>query len=273
MKIKKVISRIRHSGRVTRLLDYEARKKAQVLKKYGCSHGLPTVDLLELLPHFSETIEPYSFLDGAASPMDIAILKGLARSVPGCRYLEIGSMRGESIANVAAVAAECTSISLSVAEMMQLGFPAGLIKYDQHFSRGLANVRHIAHNSLTFDYASLRGKFDLVFIDGDHYDLSVCSDTRHAFALLRDENSMIVWHDYAYSPGSIRWSVLAGILDGTPAEKRGKLYHISHSQCALFSQRTFQSVSAIQPEAPDKCFSIRISLSGPALEHDGRKKN
>jgi predicted O-methyltransferase YrrM len=199
-------------------------------------------------------------LDGAASPLDMAILKNLARQIPDCCYLEIGSMRGESIANVATVAKECTSISLSPEEMEKLGFSEGLIRFNNYFSHGLKNVIHIAHNSLTFDFTKLKKKFDLVFIDGDHYDASVKTDTQNAFSILRDDNSIIVWHDYGLSAGNIRWSVLAGILDGTPKDKRNNLFHISNSICALYTNRSFDSIHDLQPEIPSKNFSIRISL-------------
>jgi predicted O-methyltransferase YrrM len=257
---KKNASRIRHSATISKFLDYESRKKAYVINKYGCPDGFPTIDLQELFPEFDETIEPYTFLSGAASPIDMAILKGLAQQIPDCNYLEIGSMRGESIANVAAVAKECTSISLSPEEMKKLGFSEDLIRFNNYFSNGLKNTTHIAHDSLTFDFAQLKNKFDLVFIDGDHYDQSVKIDTQNAFTVLRNGSSIIVWHDYGLSPGNIRWSVLAGILDGTPKEKRRKIFHISNSLCAIYTNRVFNSLQAVQPEIPDKCFSIRISL-------------
>jgi predicted O-methyltransferase YrrM len=261
---KKSVSRIRHSAAISRFLDYENRKQAYVIKKYGRQGGFPTIELMELLPGFDEKIEPYSFLDGAASPMDMAILKALARSIQDCHYLEIGSMRGESIANVAAVAKECTSISLSTEEMKKLGFSEGLIRFNNYFSKGLKNVTHVAHNSLTFDFAQLKKKFDLVFIDGDHYDQSVKIDTRNAFDVLHDENSIIVWHDYGFSAGNIRWSVLAGILDGTPEDRRDRIFHISNSMCAIYTNRSFNAIHALQPETPNKCFSIRISLKKEA---------
>jgi predicted O-methyltransferase YrrM len=269
--VKKNVSRIRHSTIVSKFLDYENRKKAYVIKKYRYKNGLPTIELLELLSEFKETIEPYSFLDGAASLIDIAILKSLARKIPDCNYLEIGSLRGESIANVATVAKECTSISLSPDEMGKLGFSEDLIRFSNYFSNGLKNVTHIAHSSLTFDFTQLEKKFDLVFIDGDHYDESVKIDTQNAFNILRDENSIIVWHDYGFSAGNIRWSVLAGILDGTPKNKRNKLFHISNSMCAIYFNRSFNSLYTVQPEIPNKCFSIRISLEKESKQNENRK--
>lgn len=265
---KKFVSRIRHSGPVTRWIDYEARKKAQVVKKFHCPLGLPTIDILELLPGLEETIAPYSFLDGAASPIDMAILKGLARGIVDCHYLEIGSLRGESVANVATVARRCVALSLPPGRMKELGYSDDLIRSHHFYSRTIANVTHVEHDSQTFDFSSLGMRFDLVFVDGDHYDASVRRDTLNAFRVLRDENSMVVWHDYAFTPGQIRWSVLSGILEGTPEEKRKKLFHISNSQCAIFSNRHFASSSPIQPEMPDKSFAVSIRLASPASSHE-----
>jgi hypothetical protein len=268
MKASKVcFSKIRHSNLVTKLVDYEVRKKAYIKKKYDCLNGFPTIDLLELLPDLEETIIPYSFLDGAASPIDMAILKGLARKIKNCTYLEIGSLRGESLVNVADVSQQCFSISLSPTEMETLGYSRDLILSHQFFSKNIPNIFHIGHNSQTFDFSSLKTKFDLVFIDGDHYDVSVRNDTINAFQVLRDENSIIVWHDYGFTPGKIRWSVLAGILDGTPEAKRNKIFHISNSQCAVYINRNFQSLSQSQPEIPDKSFSLKISLLKNTLPH------
>ena len=219
----------------------EKDKQRYVAQVHGLPQGLPSVDLLELFPDFDEVVEPYSFLGGTSLPIDLALLKALARGYPECRYFEIGTWRGESIANVASVAASCTSLSLSAREMEELGFfPAGSGSFAQthrFFSQGLPNVTYIEHNSRTYDFSQLRGGFDLIFVDGDHTYEGVRSDTANVFNLLRDERSVIVWHDYASTPELVRFSVLAGILDGCPPEKRGKLYHVSNTMCAIYTER------------------------------------
>lgn len=268
MNARKLVSRIRHSGLVTRWIDYEARKKSQVVKRFRCPFGLPTIDILELLPGLEETISPYSFLDGAASPIDMAILKGLARGIPDCHYLEIGSLRGESVANVAAVASRCVALSLPPGRMKELGYSDDLIRSHHFYSRTIANVTHVEHDSQTFDFSTLGMKFDLVFIDGDHYDASVRRDTINAFQVLRGRNSLIVWHDYAFTPGQVRWSVLSGILEGMPEDKRRHLFHISNSQCAIYSYQHFASSSPVQPEMPDKSFAVSIRLASLASSHE-----
>src|SRR5437868_3501079 len=101
--------------------NYDNNMREYVSDKYDLDYGLPVVDILELMPDSKEVIYPYSFLEGQATPTDLALLKGLARRRSDCRYLEIGTWRGESLANVASVAGECVSISLSDEEMKQMG--------------------------------------------------------------------------------------------------------------------------------------------------------
>jgi len=62
--------------------------------------------------------------------------------------------------------------------------------------------------------------FDVLFIDGDHRYDYVKNDTAKVFRHLVHNKSIVLWHDYAYSPGQVRYEVLAGILDGVPETYR-----------------------------------------------------
>lgn len=119
------------------------------MKSYGLKHGLPTIDIMDLFPSFRETIYPYSFLADISETRDLALLSALAQGYDRCSYLEIGSLRGESIANVDSIADECISISFSDEEMRQHGFSAKFLQKNRFFSRDLKNMTHIGHNSLT----------------------------------------------------------------------------------------------------------------------------
>lgn len=216
-------------------------KNRQVKKRHAVKDGLPTVCILDILPAGGITVDPHSFLYGMSPPMDIALLKALAMSYKDCAYLEIGSWRGESLANVASVAKECVSISLSAEEMRSFGATDNEVATANFFSRGLVNVKHIEHNSHTFDFTPYHGKFDLVFIDGDHHYEGVLKDTVNAFKLLRNDDSMIVWHDYGKSPETVNWAVLAAILDGSPPEAGKHMFHVSNTLCAIYSKRKIAS--------------------------------
>jgi hypothetical protein len=227
--------------------------------------GLPQVDILELLPALSETIDPYSYLEGQGLPTDIALLKGLARRYEECRYLEIGSWRGESLANVASVCKDCVSLTLSRDELRNMGCPETMIACEGFFTNDLSRIRVIHHNSQTFDF-SIIGRFDLIFIDGDHSRAGVCADTRSAFSLLKSDRSIIVWHDYGLTPERVNWTVLNGIRDGCPPEKMKNIYHVSNTLCAIFTTEALQADLKPYPQVPDKTFTVHVVAersSGP----------
>lgn len=244
---------------LAKVLDKEAEKKDSVIKRYGLKYGLPTIDILDLFTSFEESLQPYSYLEGTSQTIDIALLKALARRYDHCRYLEIGSWRGESVANVASIADECISISFSDEEMRQLGFSNKFIQNNYFFSKDLKNVTHIRHNSRTFDFSPFLGSIDLVFVDGDHSYEGVKIDTHNAFRLLRDHSSVIVWHDYGFSSETVRWTLLAGILDGCPEEKRNNLYHVSNTVCAMYMKGKFKTTFEAFPQIPNKKFAVMIS--------------
>lgn len=248
-----------HPRSIARVVDDDADKKTHVLKRYGLADGLPAVDLLDLFPGFEETVSPYAFLEGSSTILDIAVLCRLAKQYARCRYLEIGSWRGESLANVARHAGQCVSISLSAEEMRAMGLNDEFIALQRFYSAGLPNVEHIGHNSAAFDYSTIPEPFDLVFVDGDHSYEGVLADTRNVFRLLRDEKSVIVWHDYGHSPETVRWEVLAAILDGCPAENRRFLYHISNTLCAIYTRQPVPAATTRFPQRPNKQFRVSIA--------------
>lgn len=234
-------------------------KRELVIRKHGSGNGLPVIDLLDLFPSFSIEISPYTFLNGTSTTIDIAILKLLASSFPECSYLEIGTWRGESIANVADVAKECVSISLSDDEMRKMKFPEKMIQVQRFFTKVKKNIYFIEHNSTTYDFSKLNKKFDLIFIDGDHSYEAIKSDTVNAFKLLKDENSVIVWHDYGTAYETICWTTLAGILDGAPVDKKKNIFHISNSLCAIYTTKKFNTNKLEYPTVPNKNFRVKIS--------------
>lgn len=239
--------------------DSEKAYKFRVEQTHHFPGGLPTIDLLELIPDLNVKVSPYSFLEGTSTVLDIALLNALAGQRPGCRYLEIGAWKGESVANVSRFAEHCVSLSLSPEEMRGIGLSEEFIKVHNFFSKNLSNVDHIAHNSHTFDFSTLPGKFDLVFIDGDHTYQGVKTDTANVFNLLKDDRSVIVWHDYGTTPESVNWEVAAGMLDGCPLESRKYLYHVSNTLCGIYIRSPFKAETSTFPQVPDKTFEITIS--------------
>jgi predicted O-methyltransferase YrrM len=220
---------------------------------------LPTLDLLDLFNgSFESDLDNYTYLENTSTALDLALLKELARNIKDCNYFEIGSLRGESLFNVSQVSKQCTSLTLSQAQMKQFNFKPTLLKSANMFNDSLKNLTLIEDNSLTYDFSKL-GKFDLIFVDGDHTYEGVKSDTANVFKHLIHDNSIIVWHDYTYTPETVRHEVLAGILDGIPASDHNFLYHVSNTMCAIYSKNPNLKADMLNfPTVPNKIFKIKI---------------
>ena len=241
------------------LLDpEETAVRERIEREYGLGRGLPTIDLLDLVPSLDERIDPYCFMNGSSRTIDLALLKALARRFPHCRYLEIGTLRGESLVNVASLAQECVSVSLSNADMQRLGWSNAHLKNNGLFLGDLTNLTPIGHDSRTLDFSTL-GTFDLIFVDGDHGDECLRNDTKKAFQVLRDEHSMIVWHDYGLNYETVAWHMMAGILDATPKEERRYLYHVGNTLCAIYTRHQLPASMVEHPAIPNKVFTVSIS--------------
>lgn len=250
---------IRKPAALNLLLDQEELHRDAV-RATDFPQGLPEIPFFDLVESDS-VVEPYAFLDGGSLPTDLALLKALAGR--NCQtYFEIGTWRGESVRNVAEVVKACTTLHLGPEIMRQRGWDEAYIAGHEHFSANHPHILHLHGDSRVFDFTHYFGKQDLVFVDGDHHFDSVVSDTRNAFRLLRNDRSMIVWHDYGTSPEHVRWNVLHGILEGTPPEKRKNLYAVSNTLCAVYLPGQFKTVSRAYPGEPHTYFSVHLQKRG-----------
>lgn len=239
-------------------LQKENWHKKRIQKCYNKSQ-LPTIDFLDINPSLNETIDYYSYLSGTALIPDIVLLKSLARKFDKCNYLEIGSWRGESIVNVAQVADKCLSVTLGAEEMRKIGLSDDFINIHGFFSKNQKNITTIFANSHHFNFEQLNEKFDLIFIDGDHTYEGVLNDTVKTFNLRKNENAIIVWHDYSNNVEDVRYSVLHAILDGVPKEKHGNLYHVSNTLCAIYIENVnYKTFFSKFPTIPNKSFEVQV---------------
>ena len=55
--------------------------KDYVIKKYKLKNGLPTIDFLDILPEFRETIINYTGLSQGSTITDYGLLKSLAKKI------------------------------------------------------------------------------------------------------------------------------------------------------------------------------------------------
>jgi len=241
------------------ILNQNEQWEKYILKKHKIK-GLPVLSFNYFIKE-PIVVSPFAFLDGGSLPTDIALLKQLAANIPNCRYFEIGTWRGESVTNVADAADICYSLNLPDNELYKLTNSEDYVKSHRLFSKNRKNIRHIYGNSRNYNYSGLNMNFDLIFIDGDHHYEAIYEDTKNMLDFLCHDNTVIVWHDYAYNPESIRYETLAAILDACPKELHHFLYHVKNTNCALLYRQALPSGRFKKYAIPDYCFSINIKIS------------
>lgn len=181
-----------------------------------------TIDIRQFFTE--QTIKNYTYLDGTSTVLDIALLKSLAKNIENCRYLEIGTHRGESLTNVAEVSDGFVSISKEYDDRIKDILP------DKLATRGI----QVKVDSTKIDFRDIPDRFDLIFIDGSHRYADVVSDTRNAFKVL-EKGGIIVWHDYGLTAETVNYEVLAAIYAGCPSVFEAmSVYHVSNTLCAIY---------------------------------------
>jgi hypothetical protein len=239
---------------------YEEQMRQYFIRKYKILR-LPSIDLMDLLKQNEHVLNTYSFLPGTSLITDIILLKSLAEKISNCVYLEIGSWRGESLVNIAEDADECFAVTLSKQEMKKNGFPQSAIDNSGFFVKDNHNVKIIEENSHTFDFTRFNKKFDLIFIDGDHSYNGVLNDTQKVFPLLKDDRSIIVWHDHGFTVEDVRYSVLSAIFDGLPVSEHKYIFHVSNTLCAIYIKGNYNTRLITSHEKPNKVFSINLRIN------------
>lgn len=244
---------------LNRVLTDEDTWQSYVQKKYHLPGGLPVVEMDQLISAGPVSLGPMTYLDGGSLPTDMMLLAGLAQGIENCTYFEIGTWRGESAATVASRAQSCHTLCLADEEMLKMGMHPNTIASHGLFLRGLPNVTQLRGDSRSFDFAQLNRKFDLIFIDGDHHYDFVKSDTENIFRHLVHDKSIVIWHDYGFHPDQVRFEVMAAILDGVGQERKGLVYHVAHTKCAIYTGEKIPSLSASFPVVPESYYLTRIS--------------
>src|ERR1035438_292537 len=107
-----------------RLLADKEKEYLKWIRKFhpGFSSGLPVIELSAICNAELEPVNPYSFLGGNSLISDLSLLSSLARQSAKCNYFEIGTWRGESVANVARFADTCYTLNLPDQQMEEMGY-------------------------------------------------------------------------------------------------------------------------------------------------------
>ena len=248
---------LRNPWKLNLVIDENEQWESRVRQKYNMK-SLPVIPF-DTFFQGQVDVEPYAFLDGGSLPTDLALLKMLAARIKGCKYFEIGTWRGESVANVAAVADTCYTLNLPDSELAAMTGDANLVASQRLFSRSLTNVNHLEGNSSTFDFGSLNLKCDLVFIDGDHHYTAIVHDTKQVLQHLCHQHTVVVWHDYGYNPEKLRFETMAAILDACPAALHPFLYHVEHTNCAVLFPEKLATSAFEKYKHPGHYFSVRLN--------------
>lgn len=261
-KLKKLISTTRvllkEPSLINVILAENSIQKKKFTQKYGNFVALPQIEIKDLSEKPATLIESF-LLDGSSLITDLQVLKTLAGRSDVNSYFEIGTWRGESVYNVAKEVEDCATMNLSEAEMKSMGWNAKYAEQHGILSKKNPAIKHLEGNTKNFDFSSLKKKYDLIFIDGDHTYHMVLNDTQKVFANLLHENSIVVWHDYAFSPQKIRYEVFMAILDGVGKENHKFLYHPKNTMCAIFTKQKLNATIFDEMKFPEKIFEIQLN--------------
>jgi predicted O-methyltransferase YrrM len=251
---------------INQLLNSDEALKSTFSKEFPEGNETAQISLQSIHPSTNkQNINTYSFLSGSSLVTDFIVLKLACLRVAATDYLEIGTWRGESVANVADVVENCYTLNLSDDALKELNLSKEYIDLHRFYSKSKPNVHHLFGDSRTFNFDSLTKKFDLIFIDGDHHTEAVEADTIRLFPYLKTEKSIIVWHDAKSDTEKIRHEVLLGIYRGMPKETHPFIYLVENSLCAIYIPEKMESKPLKIYDEPSSTFELSISMK--PIEH------
>lgn len=241
------------------VLNNEDYFQNKVVKEFKIERSnIKTISFSDLQISFPQELSIYSYLGGTSSPTDLILLKGLARRFDKCNYFEIGTWRGESIANLEKVTHQRATLNLAADDLNRLGYDAHHIEALNHYIKDDHTIKKLLGNSQTYDFSSIHEKYDLIFIDGDHRWSSVQKDTENVFNHLIHDKSIIVWHDLMKNFSTIWWEVLYGILKGLSTPSRSKIYHVRNTNCLVYLPFEITANRSNNPYLPESTYAVKV---------------
>jgi predicted O-methyltransferase YrrM len=217
-------------------LQNEAKSEL-FLKDKEIEMSLQEIVLGDFLLQTDETyhLQDVGFLLQGSLVLDYVFLQGLAKKFEVETYLEIGSFMGESIAAVAEISDNCYSVSLPD-ETLRNAFKKLYKKdnFSRYFSRKNKKIVHHEADSKIFDFHSIPGPFQLVFIDGDHTYDGVVSDTKKIFEIINPDDTIVVWHDFKYYSRKYRDSIVKAVFDTLPITYHHQIFAVDTNVCGIY---------------------------------------
>lgn len=240
------------------IVDYDLNYKDTVIRQYNLPLGLKKINFREFLKE-ENTLDAFSFLEGGSIVTDYLLLSAVTKKLNNPTCFEIGTWRGESALCMAKHANKVVTLNLSKQELSSLGLSKEYIELQGYLCKKADNIEQIWGNTFNYDFRKHEGLYDLIFVDGDHKYKSVVNDTKIAKKLMKDKNSVIVWHDYGFGTETVRYEVLLGILDGLPEEMHKHLYSVNNTLCAIYYPFNIDASELPYPQIPDQLFTVKIN--------------
>ena len=74
------------------------------------------------------------------------------------------------------------------------------------------------------------------------------------------DRTIVVWHDYTRQQESVRYEVMAGILEGCPENARKMIRHVAHTLCAVYFPVDHPGIARKPVQKPDGFFNVDIEF-------------
>jgi hypothetical protein len=259
--IKAFILLIQKPHLINHILDSNESCEKEFRKQFQDVNPARQISLKSIY-NFDDSISvmPFSFLSGSSLITDFVLLKLACIKTRATNYLEIGTWRGESVANVSSLVENCYTLNLSDEQLTALGLSKNYVDSHRFFSKEKKNVTHLFGDSKLFDFSQLNKKFDVIFIDGNHHTDAVESDTRRLFPYLKSCNSIMIWHDAKKDTEKIRYEVMLGIYRGIPTDKHKNIYLVENTLCAVYIEEDIKFKNLNCYEKPQHHFEIDVRV-------------
>ena len=158
----------------------------------------PEVGLGSILnPSVAVTLQSLPNQTYNVTELELLAVSALASQMQARTAFEIGTADGRTTLNMANNAAPGgTVFTLNLPLVNDAGHSQG-VPVGFHFldKTTAASIVQLWGNSQTFDYSEYVGRCQLVFVDADHFEPGVTTDSRTALRLVDSQNGVVVWHD------------------------------------------------------------------------------